>query len=196
MDVFDEPVVTGRDDHRDVHERGDARGLYGLSAMATNPYACVASTTCGEVQVQVDSSVRRVWAREDDASMYASSRTAPAAPAVRERTCGVWSMKGAVVRGILESFIKDELVKRGYQPVYTPHIGKIELYQTSGHYPYYKESQFPTLKMPSNSAAKELLGKEDATKEDLEKQGGELSEAMQKVGAAMYASEPGAEGAP
>ena len=51
--------------------------------------------------------------------------------------------KGAIVRGILESFIKDELVKRGYQPVYTPHIGKIELYQTSGHYPYYKDSQFP-----------------------------------------------------
>src|SRR5580692_7199887 len=69
----------------------------------------------------------------------------------------LWMPKGAVVRGILESFIKDELIKRGYQPVYTPHIGKIELYQTSGHYPYYKESQFPTLKMPSNSAAKELL---------------------------------------
>ena len=45
----------------------------------------------------------------------------------------------------------------GYQPVYTPHIGKIELYQTSGHYPYYKDSQFPTLKMPADSAAKELL---------------------------------------
>ncbi len=41
--------------------------------------------------------------------------------------------------------------------MYTPHIGKIELYQTSGHYPYYKESQFPTLKMPSNASAKELL---------------------------------------
>ena len=69
----------------------------------------------------------------------------------------LWMPKGAIVRGILESFIKDELVKRGYQPVYTPHIGKIELYQTSGHYPYYKDSQFPTLKMPSHPAAKELL---------------------------------------
>jgi threonyl-tRNA synthetase len=69
----------------------------------------------------------------------------------------LWMPKGATVRGILESFIKDELVKRGYQPVYTPHIGKIELYQTSGHYPYYKDSQFPTLKMPSHPAAKELL---------------------------------------
>ena len=47
----------------------------------------------------------------------------------------LWMPKGAIVRGILENFIKDELIKRGYQPVYTPHIGKLELYQTSGHYP-------------------------------------------------------------
>jgi threonyl-tRNA synthetase len=69
----------------------------------------------------------------------------------------LWMPKGAMVRGLLETFLKDELFKRGYQPVYTPHIGKIELYQTSGHYPYYKESQFPTLKMPADSSAKELL---------------------------------------
>ncbi|MHB1560299.1 MAG: threonine--tRNA ligase, partial [Isosphaeraceae bacterium] len=69
----------------------------------------------------------------------------------------LWMPKGATVRGILESFIKDELVRRGYQPVYTPHIGKIELYQTSGHYPYYRDSQFPTLRMPADSSAKELL---------------------------------------
>ena len=37
--------------------------------------------------------------------------------------------KGAIVRGALENFLKDELLKRGYQPVYTPHIGKIELYK-------------------------------------------------------------------
>src|SRR5260370_25496916 len=54
----------------------------------------------------------------------------------------LWMPKGAIVRGILESFIKDELVKRGYQPVYTPHIGRLELYKTSGHYPYYRASQF------------------------------------------------------
>ncbi len=69
----------------------------------------------------------------------------------------LWMPKGSIIRGILENFIKEELVRRGYQPVYTPHIGKIELYQTSGHYPYYKDSQFPTLKMPADSAAKELL---------------------------------------
>src|SRR5262245_51917011 len=69
----------------------------------------------------------------------------------------LWMPKGAIIRGILELFIKDELVKRGYQPVYTPHIGKVELYKISGHYPYYKDSQFPTLKMPANASAKELL---------------------------------------
>ncbi|QDV32942.1 threonine--tRNA ligase [Tautonia plasticadhaerens] len=55
----------------------------------------------------------------------------------------LWMPKGAIVRGILEQFLKDELLKRGYEPVYTPHIGKIELYETSGHYPYYRDSQFP-----------------------------------------------------
>ena len=65
--------------------------------------------------------------------------------------------KGAIVRGMLETFIKDELIKRGYQPVYTPHIGRIDLYKTSGHYPYYRDAQFPPLKMLSDDAAKELL---------------------------------------
>ncbi len=54
----------------------------------------------------------------------------------------LWMPKGSIVRGILETFIKDELVKRGYSPVYTPHIGRLELYRKSGHYPYYRASQF------------------------------------------------------
>jgi threonyl-tRNA synthetase len=57
----------------------------------------------------------------------------------------LWMPKGAIVRGILESFIKDELVKRGYSPVYTPHIGRLELYRTSGHFPYYRDAQFPPM---------------------------------------------------
>ena len=57
----------------------------------------------------------------------------------------LWMPKGAIVRGILEAFIKDELVKRGYQPVYTPHIGRLELYRTSGHFPYYRDAQFPPM---------------------------------------------------
>jgi threonyl-tRNA synthetase len=57
----------------------------------------------------------------------------------------LWMPKGATMRGILESFIKDELLKRGYQPVYTPHIGRLELYRTSGHFPYYRDAQFPPM---------------------------------------------------
>ena len=57
----------------------------------------------------------------------------------------LWLPKGATVRATLEEFIKEELLKRGYEPVYSPHIGRVELYETSGHFPYYRESQFPPL---------------------------------------------------
>jgi len=57
----------------------------------------------------------------------------------------LWMPRGAIVRGILENFIKDELVKRGYSPVYTPHIGRLELYRTSGHFPFYRDAQFPPM---------------------------------------------------
>jgi threonyl-tRNA synthetase len=59
----------------------------------------------------------------------------------------LWMPKGATVRGLLESFIKDELLKRGYSPVYTPHIGRLELYRCSGHFPYYVDSQYPTFSL-------------------------------------------------
>ncbi|MEX1223149.1 MAG: threonine--tRNA ligase, partial [Pirellulales bacterium] len=58
--------------------------------------------------------------------------------------------KGATVRQLLEDYLKSELRKRGYQPVNTPNIGRIELYETSGHFPYYKESQFPPIEMDEN----------------------------------------------
>lgn len=57
----------------------------------------------------------------------------------------LWMPKGAAVRHLLESFIRDELVKRGYSPVYTPHIGNLNLYRTSGHFPYYADAQFPPM---------------------------------------------------
>ena len=78
----------------------------------------------------------------------------------------LWMPKGATIRGILENFLKDELVKRGYQPVYTPHIGKIELYKTSGHYPYYKDSQFPPLRLLSDPAMALVDGLEKGTLDD------------------------------
>src|SRR5207245_395408 len=57
----------------------------------------------------------------------------------------LWMPKGAMVRGLLEAFIKDELLKRGYSPVYSPHIGRLELYRTSGHFPYYRDAQYPPM---------------------------------------------------
>ncbi len=54
----------------------------------------------------------------------------------------LWLPKGATVRALLEDFIKQELLRRGYEPVYSPHIGRAELYETSGHFPYYRDSQF------------------------------------------------------
>jgi threonyl-tRNA synthetase len=78
----------------------------------------------------------------------------------------LWMPKGAVIRGVLENFLKDELLRRGYQPVYTPHIGKIELYQTSGHYPYYKDSQFPPLRLLDDAAMALVGGLENGSLDD------------------------------
>jgi len=60
----------------------------------------------------------------------------------------LWKPKGAVIRRELQNFISEELRKQGYTEVFTPHIGKLNLYRTSGHYPYYQDSQFPPLVEP------------------------------------------------
>ena len=59
----------------------------------------------------------------------------------------LWLPKGAVLRETLESFLRKAQMERGYLPVITPHIGKIDLYITSGHYPYYKESQYAPIEV-------------------------------------------------
>ncbi len=59
----------------------------------------------------------------------------------------LWLPKGAIVRRELENFVYGELMKRGYQAVYTPAIGRVQLYETSGHFPYYADSQFPPIQM-------------------------------------------------
>ena len=60
----------------------------------------------------------------------------------------LWKPKGAIVRKELQAFISEELRRQGYTEVFTPHIGKLTLYRTSGHYPYYRDSQFPPLIEP------------------------------------------------
>lgn len=55
----------------------------------------------------------------------------------------LWKPKGGIIRRELQDFITEELDKQGYFQVFTPHIGKLDLYRTSGHFPYYEDSQFP-----------------------------------------------------
>jgi threonyl-tRNA synthetase len=64
----------------------------------------------------------------------------------------LWKPRGGMVRHLLQEFLTEELMKLGYDLVYTPNIGKIDLYKTSGHYPYYADAQFPTVKMKEQAA--------------------------------------------
>ncbi len=54
----------------------------------------------------------------------------------------LWLPKGTVLRETLENFLRQAQLERGYLPVLTPHIAKLDLFITSGHYPYYKDSQY------------------------------------------------------
>ena len=59
----------------------------------------------------------------------------------------IWLPKGTIIRESLETFLREEQRKRGYLPVVTPHIGNLNLYKKSGHYPYYKDSQFAPIQV-------------------------------------------------
>ncbi len=60
----------------------------------------------------------------------------------------IWLPNGTALRTRLEDFLKKEQIKRGYQPVITPHLGKKELYITSGHYAKYGEDSFQPIHTP------------------------------------------------
>ena len=51
----------------------------------------------------------------------------------------LWHPKGAVIRRVIEDFWKDEHIKHGYEIVYTPHIAKLDLWKTSGHWEFYRD---------------------------------------------------------
>ncbi len=59
----------------------------------------------------------------------------------------LFTEKGATVRRELERFVQDEEIRRGYKHVITPVMAKTELYKTSGHYPYYKDTMYPVMKV-------------------------------------------------
>src|SRR5712672_2786586 len=53
-----------------------------------------------------------------------------------------WHPKGGFIRNIIENWLRDELIKRGYDLVYTPHIMRLDLWKTSGHADFYRENMF------------------------------------------------------
>jgi len=59
----------------------------------------------------------------------------------------LFTEKGSIIRRELERYIVDEELRRGYKHVYTPEIAKVDLFKKSGHYPYYKDSMYPVMKV-------------------------------------------------
>ena len=59
----------------------------------------------------------------------------------------LWLPKGATIRRIVERYIVDKEERLGYQHVYTPVLGSVELYKTSGHWEHYQEDMFPKMEM-------------------------------------------------
>jgi len=57
----------------------------------------------------------------------------------------LWTPKGTVLRSLLEDFLKQEQIKRGYLPVVTPHIGRVDLFKISGHWQKYQQDMFPMM---------------------------------------------------
>src|SRR5271170_2570961 len=86
----------------------------------------------------------------------------------------LWLPHGAIIRQELQTFISQELTRQGYSQVFTPHIGKLGLYRTSGHFPYYKESQYPPI---VERETLDLLAKEGCTCSELTNKldGGEIN---------------------
>ena len=68
----------------------------------------------------------------------------------------LWLPRGAMLRDMLERFLREEQIERGYLPVVTPHIGKVGMYKTSGHWYKYRESIYPPMvEEPVSSVAHE-----------------------------------------
>ncbi|BAC09754.1 threonine--tRNA ligase [Thermosynechococcus vestitus] len=67
----------------------------------------------------------------------------------------LWTPRGTVLRSTLEDFLKKEQLKRGYLPVVTPHIARVDLFKTSGHWQKYKEDMFPLMAEDAEAAAHE-----------------------------------------
>ncbi len=70
----------------------------------------------------------------------------------------LWTGKGMVIRTELQNHLTGEMLKLGYDMVCTPNIGRLDLFRTSGHFPYYEESQFPPMfESPRGKAIQSMI---------------------------------------
>ncbi|MEE8177321.1 MAG: threonine--tRNA ligase, partial [Acidobacteriota bacterium] len=58
-----------------------------------------------------------------------------------------WHPKGAIVRKVMEDWLSDEYLRRGYSLVYTPHVARLDLWKTSGHAQWFSQNMFPPMKL-------------------------------------------------
>ncbi len=63
----------------------------------------------------------------------------------------LWHPKGAIIRKVIEDFWREEHLKRGYQFVYSPHIGRAEIWETSGHWDFYRENMYSPMEVDKGS---------------------------------------------
>ena len=68
----------------------------------------------------------------------------------------LWTPKGTLLRSILEDYLKKEQTKRGYLPVITPHIARVDLFKQSGHWQKYSEDMFPMMAESQEEKDKEI----------------------------------------
>lgn len=113
------------------------------NAMLTRIYG-----TCFETKKELDEYLERMEeSKERDHRLIGKKLNLFVFSEIVGKGLPLFTAKGATIRRILERFIVDEELKRGYQHVYTPDIARVELYKTSGHYPYYKDSMYPVMKV-------------------------------------------------
>lgn len=59
----------------------------------------------------------------------------------------LWHPRGSIVRHIIETYWKDKHLAQGYNLVYSPHVARLDLWKTSGHFDFYKESMFDQMQV-------------------------------------------------
>ena len=66
-----------------------------------------------------------------------------------------WHPNGAMVRHLIETYWKELHLQRGYQLVFSPHIAKVDLWKTSGHWDFYKENMYDQMQVRRSRAAQQ-----------------------------------------